>query len=106
MAYLYEFKGRTVTQKEMTDTLVLNHQTIHSIVWRLGNNRLIEVWHLRSDKWQVSWSLSEKGFNLLEQYIDNIYVVMDDINHQIMLELDESEEPIFSEVLAKIIHDF
>jgi hypothetical protein len=31
---------------------------------------------------------------------------MDDINHQIMLELDESEEPIFSEVLAKIIHDF
>lgn len=106
MVYLYESKGRTVTQKEVADTFVLSHPTIRSIVRRMENNGLLEVGHLRSDRRQISLSLSEKGFNLLEQHIDDIYAVMDDVNHQIIRGLDESEAQKFSEILTKVINNF
>ncbi|WP_270334972.1 MarR family winged helix-turn-helix transcriptional regulator [Ligilactobacillus acidipiscis] len=106
MVYLYESKGRTVTQKEVADTFVLSHPTIRSIVRRMENNGLLEVGHLRSDRRQISLSLSEKGFNLLEQHIDDIYAVMDDVNHQIIRGLDEGEAQKFSEILTKVINNF
>ncbi|HJE96944.1 MarR family winged helix-turn-helix transcriptional regulator [Ligilactobacillus acidipiscis] len=106
MVYLYESKGRTVTQKEVADTFVLSHPTIRSIVRRMENNGLLEVGHLRSDRRQISLSLSEKGFNLLEQHIDDIYAVMDDVNHQIIRGLDEGEVQKFSEILTKVINNF
>lgn len=106
MVYLYEARERTVTQKEVADTFVLSHPTIRSIVRRMEKSGLIEVGHLKSDRRQISLSLSKKGFKLLNEHISEIYTVMSEVNHQITRGLDEGETKKLSEILAKIIQNF
>ncbi|MGL6207861.1 MAG: MarR family winged helix-turn-helix transcriptional regulator, partial [Lactobacillus panisapium] len=53
LVFLYDSKGRTITQKEIADTFVLSHPTIRGIVKRLEDNNLISTSHLKNDQRQI-----------------------------------------------------
>lgn len=106
MVYLYESKGRTITQKEVADKFVLSHPTIRSIVKRLANHGLIDVGYLETDHRQVTLSLSNKGFQLLEKHIDDIRQTMTDVNKQIVSQLSDTDIQQLQQYLSTIIHHF
>lgn len=106
MVYLYESKGRTITQKEVADKFVLSHPTIRSIVKRLANHGLIDVGYLETDHRQVTLSLSNKGFQLLEKHIDDIRQTMTDVNKQIVSQLSDADIQQLQQYLSTIIHHF
>ncbi|WP_258088318.1 MarR family winged helix-turn-helix transcriptional regulator [Weissella fangxianensis] len=106
MVYLYESKGRTITQKEVADKFVLSHPTIRSIVKRLANQGLIDVGYLETDHRQVTLSLSNKGFQLLEKHIDDIQQTMTDVNKQIVSQLSDTDIQQLQQYLSTIIHHF
>ena len=106
MVYLYESKGRTITQKEVADKFVLSHQTIRSIVKRLANHGLIDVGYLETDHRQVTLSLSNKGFQLLEKHIDDIRQTMTDVNKQTVSQLSDTDIQQLQQYLSTIIHHF
>ena len=106
MVYLYESKGRTITQKEVADKFVLSHPTIRSIVKRLANHGLIDVGYLETDHRQVTLSLSNKGFQLLEKHIDDIRQTMTDVNKQIVSQLSDTDIKQLQQYLSTIIHHF
>ncbi|AYD41073.1 MarR family transcriptional regulator [Clostridium fermenticellae] len=106
MIYIFEAKGRTVTQKELADKFVLNHSTIRSIVKRLEKMQLIDVAHLKSDKRQIVLSLSGKGYNVIKNHINQIYKVMKNVNQKIVKNMSEDDQKYFSNSLNKIIKNF
>ena len=106
MVYLYESKGRTITQKEVADKFVLSHPTIRSIVKRLANHGLIDVGYLETDHRQVTLSLSNKGFQLLEKHIDDIRQTMTDVNKQTVSQLSDTDIQQLQQYLSTIIHHF
>lgn len=106
MIYIFEAKGRTVTQKELADKFVLNHSTIRSIVKRLEKVQLIDVAHLKSDKRQIVLSLSGKGYNVIKNHINQIYKVMKNVNQKIVKNISEDDQKYFSDSLNKIIKNF
>ena len=106
MVYLYESKGRTITQKEVADKFVLSHPTIRSIVKRLANHGLIDVGYLETDHRQVTLSLSNKGFQLLEKHIDDIRQTMTDVNKQTVSQLSDTDIKQLQQYLSTIIHHF
>ena len=106
MVYLYESKGRTITQKEVADKFVLSHPTIRSIVKRLANHGLIDVGYLETDHRQVTLSLSNKGFQLLEKHIDDIRQTMTDVNKQTVSQLSDTDIKHLKQYLSTIIHHF
>ncbi|GEP73978.1 MarR family winged helix-turn-helix transcriptional regulator [Weissella thailandensis] len=106
MVYLYESKGRTITQKEVADKFVLSHPTIRSIVKRLANHGLVDVGYLETDHRQVTLSLSNKGFQLLEKHIDDIRQTMTDVNKQIVSQLSDADIQQLQQYLSTIIHHF
>ena len=106
MVYLYESKGRTITQKEVADKFVLSHPTIRSIVKRLANHGLIDVGYLETDHRQVTLSLSNKGSQLLEKHIDDIRQTMTDVNKQTVSQLSDTDIKQLQQYLSTIIHHF
>ncbi|MDF7668779.1 MULTISPECIES: MarR family transcriptional regulator [unclassified Lactobacillus] len=106
MVYLYDSKGRTITQKEIADTFVLSHPTIRGIVRRLESNQLIETAHLKSDQRQIVLTLSAKGFKLIDDNIATIHQIMAETNQQIIQGMNQQDVEQLSRLLNRIISNF
>lgn len=106
LVYLYDSKGRTVTQKEIADRFVLSHPTIRGIVRRLEKAGLIDLSSLSQDRRQVVLSLSKRGFEIIDRHIDAIRAVMEDVNRRIVGPLDEDQQECFAAELRRIIRAF
>lgn len=106
LVYLYDSKGRTITQKEIADTFVLSHPTIRGIVKRLEDNELIATSHLKSDQRQIVLTLTSKGFDLLDENIAEIHAIMNKVNEKIIKGLSDSEVKQLVHILDNIITNF
>lgn len=106
LVYLYDSKGRTITQKEISDTFVLSHPTIRGIVKRLEENNFIFTSHLKNDQRQIVLTLSDRGYELLEQNINEIHAIMNSVNEQIVQGLTDVEAINLSKFLKTIIANF
>ena len=106
LVYLYDSKGRTITQKEIADTFVLSHPTIRGIVKRLEDNGLIATAHLKNDQRQIVLTLSEKGFDLLDENIEEIHAIMNKVNETIIAGLTETDVKQLERILNVIIRNF
>ncbi|KFF31169.1 MarR family winged helix-turn-helix transcriptional regulator [Bifidobacterium bombi] len=106
LVYLYDSKGRTVTQKEVADRFVLSHPTMHGIVSRLERAKLVDLSHLNNDRRQVVLSLSEHGFETIDRHIDEIRAILNDINTRIVSGIGEGESEHFVSALSRIIRSF
>ncbi|WEV50938.1 MarR family transcriptional regulator [Lactobacillus sp. ESL0731] len=106
LVYLYDSKGRTITQKEIADTFVLSHPTIRGIVKRLADNDFIQTAHLQSDQRQIVLTLSAAGFKLIDENITEIHAIMDKINGQIIAGLSIQDVKQLETFLNQIIANF
>lgn len=106
LVYLYDSKGRTVTQREVADRFVLSHPTIRGIVRRLEKAGLVDLSQLGSDRRQIVLSLSGKGFDTVDRHIDDIRMVMEDVNSRIVGDMDADEIHRFMHELNRIIRAF
>lgn len=106
LVYLYDSKGRTITQKEIADTFVLSHPTIRGIVKRLEDNGLIATSHLKNDQRQIVLTLSAKGFDLLDENITEIHDIMNKVNERIVAGLTETDVKQLEHILNVIIKNF
>lgn len=106
LVYLYDSKGRTITQKEIAETFVLSHPTIRGIVKRLEDNGLIATAHLKNDQRQIVLTLSAKGFDLLNDNITEIHAIMNKINRRIIAGLTASDVKQLERILNVVIANF
>lgn len=106
MVFLYDSKGRTITQKEIEDAFVLSHPTIRGIVKRLEDSELIWTSHLKTDQRQIVLTLSNKGFKLIDKNIAKIHKILDDTNEKIVGDLSSQEISHLEQILDRIIADF
>lgn len=106
LLYLYDSKGRTVTQKEIADVFVLSHPTVRGIVKRLADSNLIATSHLEHDQRQVVLTLTNQGFNLINDNAEKIRIIMDNVNQRIILGFSAQEVEGFEQAIEKIISNF
>ena len=106
MVFLYDSKGRTITQKEIEGAFVLSHPTIRGIVKRLEDSKLIWTSHLKTDQRQIVLTLSNKGFNLIDKNIAKIHKILDDTNEKIVGDLSSREISHLEQILDRIIAAF
>lgn len=106
LVYLYESKGRTITQREVAQKFALSHPTMRSIVKRLVQADLINTGHLANDRRQVSLSLTNKGVALLDQHIDAIRTTMAQVNRRIIAGLTAEQQQQLAVTLTQIIQNF
>lgn len=106
LVFLYDSKGRTITQKEIADTFVLSHPTIRGIVKRLEDNNLIATSHLKNDQRQIVLTLSAKGFALLDDNITAIHEIMNKVNERIVAGLSDADIKQLGHILNVIIGNF